>query len=213
MGMEELTNFTMKNSLTLPSLANDYINSLGDENDEPIHTYTDPYMRNFVRKSVKGGRFKTSNQQYIPEISDKVLIIISKEFNINGHIRELLGKYFNFLNKYEKLHAKEYCSKYEDYRDFIQNVKYDYINNKLTLLPVHHKELSKLAFKKSQRDFDATSLCPSAMWVENSVYPKIETGCAFQPHVNDAFVNEFNNQTFNQDGNDSAILKKILQSS
>ena len=56
-------------------------------------------------------------------------------------------------------------------------------------------------------DSDATSLYPSAMWDENSVYPKIETGYAFQPHMNDVFVNEFNNQTFNEDDNDSAILK------
>ena len=58
-------------------------------------------------------------------------------------------------------------------------------------------------------DFDATSLYPSAMWDKNSVYPKIETGYAFQPDMNDVFVNEFNNRTFNQDGNDSAFLKKI----
>ena len=51
MGMEELTEFGMKNSLTLPSLANKYFNSLRDENEEPIYTYTDPFMRNFVRKS------------------------------------------------------------------------------------------------------------------------------------------------------------------
>ena len=44
MGMEELTNFGMKNSLTLPSLANNFFNSLRDENDEPIYTYTDPFM-------------------------------------------------------------------------------------------------------------------------------------------------------------------------
>jgi len=44
------------------------------------------------------------------------------------------------------------------------------------------------------------------MWDENSVYPKIETGYAFKPHMNDVFVNDFNNQTFNQDGNESAIL-------
>ena len=36
MGMEELTEFGMKNSLTSPSLANKYFNSLRDENDEPI---------------------------------------------------------------------------------------------------------------------------------------------------------------------------------
>ena len=41
---------------------------------------------------------------------------------------------------------------------------------------------------------------------KNSVYPKIETCYAFQPHMNDVFVNDFNNQTFNQDGNESAIL-------
>ena len=33
MGMEELPNFVMKNSLTLPSSANKYFKSLRDEND------------------------------------------------------------------------------------------------------------------------------------------------------------------------------------
>ena len=56
-------------------------------------------------------------------------------------------------------------------------------------------------------DFDATSLYISAMWDGNIVYPKTETGYAFRPHMNDVFVNEVNNQTFNQDGNDSSILK------
>ena len=56
-------------------------------------------------------------------------------------------------------------------------------------------------------DFDATSLYPSAMWDENSVYPKIETGFAFKPHMNKTYVEAFNNQTFNQDGDESAILR------
>ena len=55
-------------------------------------------------------------------------------------------------------------------------------------------------------DFDASSLYPSAMWDENSVYPKIETGYAFKPHMNDVYVEAFNNQSFNQDGVESAIL-------
>ena len=56
-------------------------------------------------------------------------------------------------------------------------------------------------------DFDATSLYPSAMWYQNSVYPKIETGFAFKPHMNNVYVEAFNNQTFNQDGDESAILR------
>ena len=55
-------------------------------------------------------------------------------------------------------------------------------------------------------DFDSTSLYPSAMWDENSVYPKIEIGFAFKPDMNDVYVEAFNNQTFNQDGDESAIL-------
>ena len=37
MGMEEVTGFGMKNSLTLPSLANKHLNSLRYEDDEPIY--------------------------------------------------------------------------------------------------------------------------------------------------------------------------------
>ena len=55
-------------------------------------------------------------------------------------------------------------------------------------------------------DFAVKSLYPSAMWDENSVYPKIETGFAFKPHLNTTFVDAFNNQTFNEDGDESAIL-------
>ena len=53
-------------------------------------------------------------------------------------------------------------------------------------------------------DFDAVSLYPSAMWDENSIYPKIESGYSFTNDMNDDLVQKFNNQTFNQG---SAILK------
>ena len=38
------------------------------------------------------------------------------------------------------------------------------------------------------------------------MYPKIETGFAFAPHMNDVYVKAFNDQTFNEDGDESAIL-------
>ena len=56
-------------------------------------------------------------------------------------------------------------------------------------------------------DFDAGSLYSSAMWDRNSVYPKIETGFAFKPHMNNVFVEAFTNQTFNQDGDETATLE------
>ena len=205
MSVEELNGFGMKNSLTLPSLANKYFNSLRDENDEPIYTYTDPFMRNFVRKAIKGGRCNAFNQQYKSEISDEVFNFISKELNVDGNECEILKKYFELLNKHEKQYAKEFDSKYDEYKDINHKEKTDYINKKLNTLPIH-KELSKLDSDKTQTDFDATILYPSAMWDENSVYPKIETVFAFKPHMNDIFVEAFNIQTFNQDGDESAIL-------
>ena len=123
--MEELTEFGMKNSLTLPSLANKCFNSLRNENDEPINTYTDPFMRNFVRKSIKGGRCNAINQRYKSELSDEVFNIISKQLNVNDDSNEyeVLEKYFEFLNKPEKQYAEEFNSKYDEYRDISQKEK------------------------------------------------------------------------------------------
>ena len=205
MGVEEFTKFCMKNSLTLPSLANKYFNSLRSENDEPIYTYTDPFMRNFVRKAFKGGRCNAFNQHYKSEISDEVFNIISKELNVVGNVCDILEKYFDFLNKHEKEYEKEFGSKYDDYRYIDQKEKEKDVNRKVNMLPIH-KELSELDLNKTQMDFDATSLYPSAKWDCNSVYPKIETGFAFKPHMNHVYVEAFNNQTFNEDGNESAIL-------
>ena len=137
MGMEELTGFGMENSLTLPSLANKFFKRLRDENDEPIYTYTDPFVRNFVRKSIKGGRCNAFNQNYKSEISDEVFDIISKEVNVNGNICEILEKYFKFLNNYEKQYVEEFDSKYDDNRDINEKEKTETKNKKLNMLPIH----------------------------------------------------------------------------
>ena len=57
-------------------------------------------------------------------------------------------------------------------------------------------------------DFDAKSLYPSDIRDEDSVYPKIESGFAYKPHMNDVYVEAFNIQKFNQDGDESATLRK-----
>ena len=128
MSMEELTGFGMKNSLTLPSLDNNFFNSLTNEDDEPFYTYNDPFKRIFVRKSIKRGRCNAFIQHYKSEISDEVFNNISKDLNVNGNICDLLEKYFEFLNKYEKQYAKEFDSKYDDYRDIGQKEKEKYVN-------------------------------------------------------------------------------------
>ena len=63
------------------------------------------------------------DQHYKSETSDEVFNNISKELDVNGNICEILEKIFEFLNKYEKLFAKELDSKYEDYRDINRKEK------------------------------------------------------------------------------------------
>ena len=105
--------------------------------------------------------------------------------------------------KYKKKHydnfEKEYENQFSNYRDDNEEEKQKYINEKLGNLRIHklkkQKELTHLLW-----DFDAVSLYPSAMWDENSIYPRIETGYAFSRDMNNELVEKFN---FNQG---SAIL-------
>ena len=50
------------------------------------------------------------------------------------------------------------------------------------------------------------------MWDEKSVHLKMKTGFTFKPHMNNVNIEAFVNQTLNQDGNERAISKNILQS-
>ena len=203
--MEELAGFGMKNSLTLPSLANKNFNSSTDENDETIYTYNDEYKRHFVRKSIKGGRCASYNQYYISSISDEVINIISQELNVKGNICEILEKYPEYTNKQTKIIESGYDSQFKGYRDNDEEERTEHINKEFNKLPIH-KKLQKRNLNDLMMDFDATSLYPSAMWDEDSVHPKIENGFAVKPYMNDIYVEAFNNKTFNQNGKESAIL-------
>ena len=129
--------------------------------------------------------FKCSafNQHYIFEISDEVFNIISRRKNVNGNICNLLERFFDFLDKNEIYMQKNSIQKLRIIEISIQKEKTDYTNNKLNKLPIH-ENLQKLNLNDVMIYFDATSLYPSAMWDENSVYPKIESVLAFKTHMN-----------------------------
>ena len=203
-GMKELTGSGMKNNLTLPSSANKYFNSIKDENDEPIYTYNDEYMRHFMKQSIKVGRCGSCNQYFKSTISDEVFNTLSEELIVNGDVSEIIDKYFEYTSKHRKILETEYDSQFDDYRDINQERRTKHIDNKLCKI-TKHINLQKL--NDVLLDFGATSLYPSAMWNENSLYPKIETGFASKPHMNNIYVEAFNNQTFNQDGKESAVLQ------
>ena len=98
--MEEITGFSMKDCLSLPGLRWKYFNSLRTEEDEPIYTYNDKYMRWFVRQSIKRGRVCAFNQYYDSKICGDISKIISKELNVKGNIYDKVEAYLSYKNKY-----------------------------------------------------------------------------------------------------------------
>ena len=201
--MEEITGFSMKDCLSLPGLGWKYFNSLRTEEDEPIYTYNDKYMRWFVRQSIKGGRVCAFNQYYKSKHCDDILKIINKELAVKGTVYNTIEAYMEYKNKHFKIFEKEYEDKFNDYRDENVEEKEKYINEKLSELRLH-KIIKRIELIHLLWDFDAVSLYPSAMWDEKSIYPRIETGYAFTRDMNNELVEKFNNQTFTQG---SAILK------
>ena len=108
-----------------------------------------------------------------------------------------------YKNKHFKIFEKEYESQFNDYRDEDVEEKEKYINKKLSELRLH-KRIERIELIHLLWDFDAVSLHPSAMWDENSIYLRIETGYAFTRDMNDELVGKFNTGNVNQG---SAILK------
>ena len=121
--MEELTRLGMRNSLTLPPLANKFFKSLRDENDEPIYTHTDEYMRYFVRQSIKGVRCTALHQYHKSIISDEVFISILIKLDIIGNICDIFDKFFKITIKHGKMIEDEYDSHFTDNRDINQDEK------------------------------------------------------------------------------------------
>ena len=201
--MEEITGFSMKDCLSLPGLGWKYFNSLRTEEDEPIFTYNDKYMRRFVRQSVKGGRVCAFNQYYKSNHYDDIKRILSKELGVKGNIYDIIEEYLRYKKKYYDIYEKEYESQFNDYRDEGVDEKEKYKNEKLGNLRLH-KLIQRIELIHLLWDFDAVSLYPSAMWDGKSIYPRIETGYAFTRDMNDELVEKFSNQTFTQG---SAIQK------
>ena len=105
--MEERTGFSMKDCLSLPGLGLKYFNSLRTEEDEPIYTYNDKYMRWFVRQAAYGGRVCAFNHYYKSKSCDDILKILSKELCVKGNDYDIIEAYMVYKNKPFKVIEKE----------------------------------------------------------------------------------------------------------
>ena len=134
---EKITGFSMKDCLSLPGLGFKYFNTLRKEEDEPIYTNYDKYMRHFVRQAAYGGRVCAFNQHYISKFCDDNLKIVSQELQVKGNVYDFIEVYMNYKNKHFKIFEKEYENQFNDCRHQIDEEKEIFINEKLSQLPIH----------------------------------------------------------------------------
>ena len=73
----------------------------------------------------------------------------------------------------------------------------------MSQLPIHQL-IKQIKLDEFLWVFDAVSLYPSAMWIENSIYSRIETGYAYTKDTNGELVEKFNSVNFTKG---SAILR------
>ena len=120
----------MKDCLSLLGLAWKNFNSFRTEEDEPIHTYNDKYMRWFVRQSIKRSQVCAFNQYQESKICDDFLKIISEELNVRGSIYDIIEAYLENENKYLKFSQRKFESKFNEYGDENVEEKEKFINEK-----------------------------------------------------------------------------------
>ena len=112
--MEEITGFSMNDCLSLPGLGLKYFNSLETEEDEPLYTYKDKYMRGFVRQAAYGGRVCAFNHYYKSEGFDYSFKITSHQLKIERSVYDKIEAYMKYKNEQFKIFEKEFEKQFSD---------------------------------------------------------------------------------------------------
>ena len=174
-----------------------------DENEEPIYTFNDKYMSYFVEQCITGGRVCAFNQYYKSIICGDILKTLSREIKFEGKVHYNIEAYMNYKRYHLKIIKEEYESSFIDFRDIDEEKLGKFIINKIGELPII-QFLKQFCLNDLKWSYDANSLYPSAMSDDLSLCPKIETGYAFTPYMNDEIVKKFTEGFFTQG---SAFLK------
>ena len=116
----------------------------------------------------------------------EVFNTVSRELHVESNICELIDINFESTKKIKKPFEIESDSPFEDNRGNNQQKRNKYINAKLSKLSIHEK-LRELNLDDVMMNIDSTSLHPSAMYDEKSVFPETENEFDFKPYMNNLY--------------------------
>ena len=196
MEMQKKSGFGIKDCLTEASLG---WKCFGIYNkDREFYTFNDKYVRDFIRKSIKGGRVGAFNRYFESNQFNEIMSTIKKHLKINDNeISNIIDKYLNYINTKRNKFILEFENDEKDYRKINKKELDNFLNKKLGDLEIS-KELQKINKDDLLVSYDFNSLYPSAQTDKNSTWPKIETAYPFKKHMKDSICTLFNSGRWNE---------------
>ena len=203
MEMQKMTGFGIKDCLTEASLGWKCFGTYNKNRE--FYTFNNKYVRDFIRKSIKGGRVGAFNRYFESNQFDEIISTIKKHLKINNNeISNIIDKYLKHINTKRDEFKLEFENGEKDYRK-INNKELDkFLERKLGELNIS-KELQKINKDDLLVSYDFNSLYPSAQIDKDSNWAKIETAYPFKKFMNDAICTLFNSGRWNE-LNKSAFL-------
>ena len=196
MEMQKMSGFGIKDCLTEASLG---WKCFGTYNkDREFDTFNDKYVRNFIRKSIKGGRCGAYIRYFESNQCEEILNIIKKHLKINNNeISNIVDEYLKYIRTKREEFKLEFENGEKDYRKINTKELDKFLNKKLGELEIS-KELQKINKDDLLVSYDFNSLYPSAQIDLNSTWPKIKTAYPFKKYMNDSICTLFNRGRWNE---------------
>ena len=196
MEMQKMSGFGIKDCLTEASLG---WKCFGTYNkDKEFYTFNDKYVRDFIRKSIKGGRVGAFNRYFESNQCEEILNTIKKHLKINDNeISNIIDKYLKYINTKRDEFKSDFENNEKDYRKINQKDLDKLLEKKLGELNIS-KDLQKINKDDLLVSYDFNSLYPSAQIDKDSIWPKIETAYPFKKYMADAICTLFNSGRWNE---------------
>ena len=190
MDMQKMSGFGIKDCLTEASLGWKCFGTYNKNRE--FYTFNDKYVRDFIRKSIKGGRVGAFNKYFESNQCEEILNTIKTHLKINDNeISNIIDKYFKYINSKRDKFKIDFENGEKDYRKINKKELDKFLEKKLGELEIS-KDLQNIDKKDLLVSYDFNSLYPSAHIDKNSTWPKIETSYPFKKCMNESICTLFN---------------------
>ena len=114
--IQKITGVSFKKLSTESSLAWSTLGKYMKQSGKTFYTPKNNYVRDFIQKTVHGGRVVALNRKFVLTPFNQIVNILEKYFGKEHEISKLFQIYFQRIEKVEKHYTKKYENRFDDYR-------------------------------------------------------------------------------------------------